>query len=518
MKRTILISLGVLFGLSIVAYGGQQVLAASNDSNTTLYRVYNPNSGEHFYTESANERDNLVKQGWTNENDAWQVPVKGDIVYRLYNSNAGDHFYTKSESEYNWLGKKGWTQEGQAFLSDTAKKVPVYRDYNPNATSGAHFYTTSLSEHNGLDKLGWVNEEVAFYATSNSSSETVVNKDILNTLIKKVENTESSNYTAASFADFQTALAAAKKVSAEEKATQVEVDAATTNLQNTFNNLEKVAVVDKAELAAKITAAKAIKGDDYTEASYAALQAKIDASETILNNSDATQAEVNEQVTALQTAIDQLAEKPLDPAVVPVNTTISKLTDLSNQPNSSFVASSYTVSSWNKYSAALTAAQNLINASKTGAVTNDSAEKVNTDLQTAFNQLQFIKNLNTMFAYGKSLTINSSAISDEMKKEVNDNGKETTVLAYVQNYIQSAYNGYFVTNGDGVDFAAFLSDINPADIVKVEDFIKNNFIENETYTITDGKGESVTVSAPLLKDASELESKLVTAPTIDWNK
>lgn len=57
MKRAILISLGILFGLSMIAYGSQQALACSNFSNVILYRIYNPNSGEHFYTENANEGD-----------------------------------------------------------------------------------------------------------------------------------------------------------------------------------------------------------------------------------------------------------------------------------------------------------------------------------------------------------------------------------------------------------------------------------------------------------------------------
>ena len=36
-----------------------------------MYRLYNPNSGEHFYTASTNERDELLAAGWHDEGIAW---------------------------------------------------------------------------------------------------------------------------------------------------------------------------------------------------------------------------------------------------------------------------------------------------------------------------------------------------------------------------------------------------------------------------------------------------------------
>ena len=37
----------------------------------TMYRLYNPNSGEHFYTSDTAERDNLINLGWLDEGIAW---------------------------------------------------------------------------------------------------------------------------------------------------------------------------------------------------------------------------------------------------------------------------------------------------------------------------------------------------------------------------------------------------------------------------------------------------------------
>ena len=42
--------------------------ALADDTNTQeMYRLYNPNSGEHFYTADASERDHLVDVGWNYE-------------------------------------------------------------------------------------------------------------------------------------------------------------------------------------------------------------------------------------------------------------------------------------------------------------------------------------------------------------------------------------------------------------------------------------------------------------------
>lgn len=76
----------------------------SQKEGRVLYRLYNPSSGEHFYTGSANERDVLISSGWKDEETAWSTPQEdGEPVYRLYNPSASDHHYTKSENERNGL-------------------------------------------------------------------------------------------------------------------------------------------------------------------------------------------------------------------------------------------------------------------------------------------------------------------------------------------------------------------------------------------------------------------------------
>ena len=132
----------------------------------TMYRLYNPNTGEHFYTASAAERDVLSQVGWRYEGIGWVAPASGSPIYRLYNPSApgGDHHYTGSEEERDALIWAGWRYEGIGWYSGGS--VPVYRQYNPNAASGTHNYTTSLAENDMLTRAGWIAEGVGWYAIS----------------------------------------------------------------------------------------------------------------------------------------------------------------------------------------------------------------------------------------------------------------------------------------------------------------------------------------------------------------
>jgi hypothetical protein len=133
------------------------------DKGQAMHRLYNPNSGEHFYTANVGERDAVRAAGWTYEGVGWTAPTKGADVYRLYNPNAGDHHYTTSAHERDVLVSHGWTYEGVGWKSASADGVPVWREYNPNAIAGAHNFTTSLNEHDTLVGLGWSGEGIAWY-------------------------------------------------------------------------------------------------------------------------------------------------------------------------------------------------------------------------------------------------------------------------------------------------------------------------------------------------------------------
>ena len=154
----------------VLLLGGWSMKTARADAAfNAMYRLYNPNSGEHFYTASEGERDAVIKAGWNDEGIGWYAPKTSAVpVYRLYNKNAGDHHYTTNAAERDHLIAVGWNDEGIGWYSDEQKQVPVYRLYNPNAysapgRSGAHHYTVSKGENDYLDRIGWNTEGIGWY-------------------------------------------------------------------------------------------------------------------------------------------------------------------------------------------------------------------------------------------------------------------------------------------------------------------------------------------------------------------
>lgn len=166
--------------LSLVAIVGSAIMASTPIYAANMERMYNPNSGEHFYTSNGSEVRNLKSVGWKDEGIGWEAPDDGAPVYRLYNPNAGDHHYTTNAAEKNSLEKAGWRYEGIGWYSGGG--IPVYRQYNPNAKkAGAHNFTTNLSENNMLVRAGWRAEGISWYATGlgrSASEDTSKNTNI----------------------------------------------------------------------------------------------------------------------------------------------------------------------------------------------------------------------------------------------------------------------------------------------------------------------------------------------------
>lgn len=165
-KRAFCLALSGLLGSSL-----QPPVSALAADSYTVYRLYNPNSGEHFFTQVSRERNQLIAAGWRNEGTAWQSPAAGWYVYRLYNPNTGDHHYCMDTNERDALVRFGWRYEDVAFASTdlawTAVKEasgkPVYRLYNPNAWTATHHFTRDVNEANALLRLGWRYEGVAWF-------------------------------------------------------------------------------------------------------------------------------------------------------------------------------------------------------------------------------------------------------------------------------------------------------------------------------------------------------------------
>lgn len=77
----------------------------------------------------------------------------------------------------------------------------------------------------------------------------------------------------------------------------------------------EVVEVIKTELLDKIDEAKALVEDEYTETSWAALKAELDESIELVSKENATQSEIDEQISHLSDAIKNLERKPVEPVV-----------------------------------------------------------------------------------------------------------------------------------------------------------------------------------------------------------
>ncbi len=149
---------------------GSVIVAEEVLKEGVVYRMYNPNSGEHFYTMVAEERDFLVSVGWNYESESCYTAPGADSdalpVYRLYNPNGNSHHFTMDKEEALFVKNAGWIYEGISFYAykkDSGKGVPVYRAYNPN--DGHHNFTTDRKEQDFIVGLGWSDEGIAWNVT-----------------------------------------------------------------------------------------------------------------------------------------------------------------------------------------------------------------------------------------------------------------------------------------------------------------------------------------------------------------
>lgn len=171
MKKIIHFLCALVLSVSVIGTAKTTMVTVHADSGIAMYRLYNPNTGEHFYTKEKWENDRNVSIGWQSEGIGWYAPVASNTpVYRLYNPYSGDHHYTKDKSENDWLVTLGWQAEGIGWYSDDNQTVPVYRQFNPNAVRGTHNYTTVKKENDWLASLGWRTEGIGWYAVAASDT------------------------------------------------------------------------------------------------------------------------------------------------------------------------------------------------------------------------------------------------------------------------------------------------------------------------------------------------------------
>lgn len=127
--------------------------------------------------------------------------------------------------------------------------------------------------------------------------------------LKEAKAISAKGYTADTYAALQDAIEKAEGV-LNSNPSQQEVFTAVIDLQKAIDNLKKAVVdVNKDLLGETLEKAKSYKADDWTKASYEALQKAIAEAEAVYKDEEADQVAVDRKVAALNKAINNLEAK-----------------------------------------------------------------------------------------------------------------------------------------------------------------------------------------------------------------
>lgn len=133
---------------------------------TTVYRLYHPGTGDHFYTNNSFEVNSAQSGDYRFENNIGATFENGaGTLFRLYNQAAADHFYTTNPAERTAAIAGGYASEGDVGKCDASSGVdnlrPVYRLWHPGITD--HFYTLSAAERDSAAASGYQFEGIACF-------------------------------------------------------------------------------------------------------------------------------------------------------------------------------------------------------------------------------------------------------------------------------------------------------------------------------------------------------------------
>ena len=154
----------------------------------------------------------------------------------------------------------------------------------------------------------------------------VVDKSLLEAMVNKVLGLEEDKYIASSWQAMLPELEAAQEVLGNEKATQAEVDEACDALTRGYLNLRLKP--NKDLLADLINKANGLNAASYTASTWAVVENEVIKAQAVLNNPEASEAEVKASEKALTKALEGLEAKPgntvdTSTPVKPGDTTVS---------------------------------------------------------------------------------------------------------------------------------------------------------------------------------------------------
>lgn len=239
-------------------------------------------------------------------------------------------------------------------------------------------------------------------------------KDALNAAIAEAEKLQEEDYTAETWAAFARALENAKAVAENEKATQAEVDAATAALNEAKGALEQVEQppvdqADKTQLKALLDEVGAYAQVDYTAETWAVFAQALQDAYLVYQDTNATQAQVDQARDALQAAADGLEKVRVDVDLSQLRQLIAQAQGLKEED--------YTAESWAMLQDVL---QDAIEAANQLDVTQDVVDALADSLQDAMNRLDKVTD-----------TDDDSQTGDQEDEPITDTGDQNSLTLYV---------------------------------------------------------------------------------------
>ncbi|MDC1428132.1 peptidylprolyl isomerase [Rhodospirillaceae bacterium] len=134
-------------------------LLSSEDIDRGIYRFLNVETGTHFFSASAVEKNSVINNLalFNFEGAVFKAAdptnTASEPVFRFFNIQTGTHFFTQSVVERDSVlsNNTQFTFEGEAYkgyIEQVEGSIPLYRFFNTQ--TGTHFYTAAEVEKNNI--------------------------------------------------------------------------------------------------------------------------------------------------------------------------------------------------------------------------------------------------------------------------------------------------------------------------------------------------------------------------------
>jgi hypothetical protein len=156
----------------------QSLYQSGGAGTSPLHRLYNPGTADHLYTISDYESQGAQAHGYRFEHDEGYVSqypghyadgTPLSPMYRLSKPQTHDHLYTASLQERDRvIAQSGYRYEGlMGYMGSHSRGTscfagPMYRMYN--AGTQHHFYTLNSGERDTASAHGWHYEWIIGYS------------------------------------------------------------------------------------------------------------------------------------------------------------------------------------------------------------------------------------------------------------------------------------------------------------------------------------------------------------------